>query len=148
MEESLVYEDGKVAPVENITEVYKNWEELEVELLTLVNDYRSAHGLQPMQIDPTAYMYAKSHNEYMITQGKLSHDNFSSRAQKLTEQTGGQEVAENVARNYPTTKAVLEGWLNSQGHRKNIEGNYNYTGISIKSDPDGNLYFTQIFLRM
>lgn len=145
LEDSQLYDDKTIEL--NAEELYTNWEELEEELLNQVNEYRTALGLVAMQVDPTAYEFAKSHNEYMITEDRLSHDHFSKRAQQLTQLTGGTEVAENVARNYPSPKSALEAWLQSPGHRKNIEGNYNFTGISIKSDPKGNLYFTQIFLK-
>jgi uncharacterized protein YkwD len=37
-------------------------------------------------------------------------------------------------------------WLNSPGHRKNIEGPYNLTGIAMAKAKDGTMYFTQIFI--
>ena len=43
-------------------------------------------------------------------------------------------------------KQVVNMWLNSDGHRKNIEGNYNLTGIGVVKGKDGALYFTQIFV--
>lgn len=58
-------------------------------------------------------------------------------------------AAENVAYNRgytdPVAKAV-EGWLNSSGHRRNIEGNYNLTGIGVAKNSQGAYYFTQIFI--
>lgn len=145
LEDELLYQENQVALIEE--ELYRNWEQMEDELLVLMNDYRASIGLGSLTVDETTYQYAKIHNEYMISEGRLSHDNFSARARNLTSQTGAEEAAENVARNYSTAQAALEAWLSSEGHRRNIEGNYNYTGISIKTDPEGNFYFTQIFLR-
>jgi len=41
----------------------------------------------------------------------------------------------------------VDGWLNSPGHKKNIEGNFTLTGIGYARDHKGNIYFTQIFSR-
>ena len=47
-----------------------------------------------------------------------------------------------------SAKEVVEGWLNSKGHRENIEGNSTYTGIGLAKASDGRIYFTpQIFLQ-
>ena len=58
-------------------------------------------------------------------------------------------AAENVAYNSgysdPATQAV-QGWLKSTGHRQNLEGNYNLTGIGIAKNAKGEYYFTQIFI--
>ena len=42
---------------------------------------------------------------------------------------------------------VVNMWLNSPGHKRNIEGNFTLTGIGIAEADNGYLYFTQIFLR-
>jgi uncharacterized protein YkwD len=55
--------------------------------------------------------------------------------------------AENVAYNYKNAQDVVRNWIASSGHRRNIEGNYNLTGIGLARDRRGKLYFTQIFLR-
>ena len=54
--------------------------------------------------------------------------------------------AENVAYNYKTAKIVVDGWIHSPGHRKNIVGRYNLTGIGIVRDKAGKLYYTQLFV--
>lgn len=52
-------------------------------------------------------------------------------------------VAENVAWNYPTVEAAVEGWLSSTGHCKNIM-NAAFTHMGIGVD---NRYWTQVFAR-
>jgi uncharacterized protein YkwD len=54
-------------------------------------------------------------------------------------------VSENVARGPLTAQQAVNLWLKSPGHRKNIEGNYKYTGIGVARDRKSELYFTQIF---
>jgi len=41
----------------------------------------------------------------------------------------------------------VNSWLNSSGHKKNIEGNYSHTGVGIAKNQYGTLYFTQIFVK-
>ena len=120
---------------------------IEAELFALINEYRASIGLNEMEFDPTTFYYTGLHTDYMIEKGVTSHAKFGERAEKISNRTGAVYVAENVARNYDTVAEALEAWLKSPGHRKNIEGDYNYSAISIKPNSNGDLYFTQIFFR-
>lgn len=111
-----------------------------------INLYRESINLSSLELNSLIAEEAKKHTDYMISNGVISHDNFSDRANRLVATPGGSSVAENVAYGYPTAKAVVTGWLNSSGHRKNIEGNFNITGISAIKDKNGRYYYTQIFL--
>ncbi len=55
-------------------------------------------------------------------------------------------AAENVAYGQMSAEEVVDGWLHSPGHRQNIEGDYNLTGIGVAQNKDGVIYFTQIFV--
>ena len=58
-------------------------------------------------------------------------------------------IAENVGYNMGYSDPagrVVERWLNSPGHKKNIEGNYNLTGIGVIQADQVTYYFTQIFV--
>ncbi len=116
-------------------------------LFNLVNEHRIATGLPKLSFSAEAYTYAEEHNSYMIAQGELSHDNFSSRASKIAAETEAVYVGENVARNFTSNNATLNGWLNSSAHRKTIEGNFTHAAVSIVTDGNGNPYYTQIFFR-
>ena len=56
-------------------------------------------------------------------------------------------AAENLAYGELSAEAVVKGWINSPGHKKNIEGNYTLTGIGTYQDAKGVIYFTQLFMR-
>lgn len=124
-----------------------NVQELETQLHSMVNSHRTSVGLSALEFNSVAYNLANEHNDYMITKGSLSHDNFNSRASKIASETEAKEVAENVAKDYQTAEGTLEGWLDSQPHKLNLEGNYTHTAISVKKSETGNLYYTQIFFR-
>jgi uncharacterized protein YkwD len=44
-------------------------------------------------------------------------------------------------------KKLVDAWIASRGHRQNILGNYNLTGIGIAHNKKGWGYYTQIFIR-
>jgi uncharacterized protein YkwD len=57
-------------------------------------------------------------------------------------------IAENVALGYPNAETVVEGWMNSKGHRANIlDRDVAETGIAIARSSAGGLYFCQVFGR-
>ncbi|PCE62936.1 CAP domain-containing protein [Sediminicola luteus] len=120
---------------------------IEQELMIIVNDYRKSIGRVPLALNTEAYEAAQAHNNYMISKGELSHDNFSARATALSAKTSAEMIAENVAKDYETAQAAFDKWMSSKGHRLNIESNFTHTGISVKSDAEGNYYFTQMFYR-
>lgn len=125
--------------------VAQNVTALEGELLNLVNTHRESIGESALVFSTVAYEYANAHTDYMIAMGSLNHDNFSARASGISSKVAAKAVSENVARNHDSAAEALDGWLQSESHRKTMEGNFTHTAISIKEDPQGNLYFTQLF---
>ena len=123
----------------------ENVQALEAELLQLVNQHRTSQGLSSLAFSQVAYQHANDHTDYMIATGQLNHDNFSARASQISESVNAKSVAENVAKDYATAADALEGWLQSPSHRDTMEGAFSHTAISVKSAPDGTLYFTQLF---
>jgi len=72
----------------------------------------------------------------------ISKSNGSNPKQRI-EQTGykGSAYAENIANGYPSVEAVVEGWLTSPGHCKNImKANVTEIGVSVKEN-----YWTMVF---
>ncbi len=53
--------------------------------------------------------------------------------------------AENIARYQKTPQAVMEAWINSQGHYNNIIASHSYIGIGVYKDSNGKLYWVQLF---
>ncbi|PKV49775.1 uncharacterized protein YkwD [Aquimarina sp. MAR_2010_214] len=117
------------------------------EILKLVNEYRQNKGLAALTKNTTAEQLAADHTRYMISKGVINHDNFDAKFKTLQEKENATGMAENVANFYPDAQSVVTGWINSDGHRKNIEGNYTHTGIAAIKDESGRYYYTQIFYR-
>jgi uncharacterized protein YkwD len=122
-----------------------NLKSMESEVLALVNDHRVSRGLSPLEFSEVAYHYANEHNDYMIATGTLSHHNFTARATGIASEADAKAVSENVAKDYPSAALAIEGWLNSESHRKTMEGDFSHTAVSVKKDSEGNLFYTQLF---
>lgn len=124
---------------------------IEADILTLINDHRRSRGLGALQMNSIASGQAEQHSRNMATgRTPFSHDGFEQRVNNIKKEMGITylaAVAENVAEGQMSAREVVKGWLNSPGHKKNIEGNYNQTGIGVSRSRSGDLYFTQIFLR-
>ncbi|WP_299602644.1 CAP domain-containing protein [uncultured Aquimarina sp.] len=116
-------------------------------ILTLVNQHRQSQGLSPLSKNNTAEQLAIDHTRYMISVEQINHDDFAQRSDALNDQENATASAENVARFYQNAQSVVDGWLNSSGHKDNIEGNYTYTGIAAIKDENGRYYYTQLFYR-
>ena len=132
---------------EDISIVAENDVVIESELLDIVNDYRTSLGYTKLEHNVIAYEQANSHNDYMIANGSLSHDNFSARASTISLELNVEFVAENVAKDYTSANEAFKGWLASSSHKTTMEGEFTHTAVSVKKDSNNNLYFTQLFFR-
>jgi uncharacterized protein YkwD len=123
-------------------------ETMESDILKFVNEDRRALGLSPLQMNQLESSLAAKHSKDMSTgKVKFGHDGFNARAKTIQQALGSMEVGENVAEGSMTAREVVDGWLHSPGHKKNIEGNFTLTGIGYATNKKGDIYFTQIFSR-
>ncbi len=118
------------------------------DILKYVNEHRAGMNLPPLQMNDYISKECETHSKNMAS-GKVpfSHTGFEDRAKRIKAKLKNvTSWAENVAFGDKTARQVVDMWLNSPGHRKNIEGNYNLTGIGVATDKTGNMFFTQIFI--
>ncbi|MFY8004290.1 MAG: CAP domain-containing protein [Chitinophagaceae bacterium] len=137
-------------PVTNATQKRLQLEQMEKEVFDLVNAYRVEKGLIPLQWFAPGYNDVREHSNQMASRRvSFGHDGFEFRAENIRKSTTQHlaAIAENVAFGKLTAEAVVKGWINSKPHRKNIEGNFNFSALAIAQDVDNQLYFTQIFLK-
>ena len=119
----------------------------------LVNDHRTGLGLKPLEYRQELAVIAHVHSLAMATYTTpYGHGGFDDRARRADNFMPAAGFAENVAMlNHRgqggEAKAVVRGWLQSPGHRENIEGDFSLTGIGISQSWDGTYYFTQLFMR-
>ena len=120
---------------------------MNTQILQLINEHRKAIGKGNLQMIDAASTQATQHSKDMM-QGTtpFGHDGFDDRVNAVRKSIGFvNAAAENVAYGQLTAAEVVDGWLHSPGHKKNIEGDYNLTGIGVAQNSDGVIYFTQIF---
>lgn len=122
--------------------------QLQAEVLKFINQYRVSIGLKELQMISEANLEALNHSVDMAKGDvPFGHDGFDQRVNNISKKIGlCMASAENVAMGMVDAEQVVKMWLNSPGHKRNIEGNYTLTGIGIARAANGYLYFTQIFL--
>jgi len=120
---------------------------IEIEILELINDYRIGLNLTPLNNLNIIKSVAYTHTEYMLESNDVSHANFYQRSLALTENASAIKVGENVAYGFSNAQSVVNAWINSDGHRANIEGDFNYFDVSAEQNAQGKWYFTNMFIK-
>jgi len=122
---------------------------IENAILVDVNAYRKKYHLAPLKMDAHISQQAKNHSRNMAKhQVPFGHKNFFKRVDIIRKEVkNAGAAAENVAYNYKDAHDVVKNWMLSPGHKKNILGNYNLTGIGIVRDARGKIHFTQMFVK-
>ncbi len=88
-----------------------------------INAYRAKYGLPPVNADHTLAAVADRQCRLMIANGRIGHA--FGRGTTLGERlrAAGDRprlAAENVAQGQGSLAAVMEAWMNSSGHRRNM----------------------------
>ena len=131
----------------NIPQISQSVLSYESEVIRLVNEVRRENGLKALTANWELSRVARYKSQDMLNKGYFSHTSptYGTPSQMikafgLSFRTAG----ENIARGYPTPQAVVNGWMNSSGHRANIL-NASYTQIGVGYAAQGN-YWTQMFI--
>jgi uncharacterized protein YkwD len=108
----------------------------EAQVLQLTNNERQKAGCGPLRTNSALTRAADGHAVDMVLNHYFDHTSLDGRSpfdrMKAAGFTGGA-MAENIAVGYSSAAAVVEGWMNSEGHRRNIL-NCDYTMIGIGYD--------------
>jgi uncharacterized protein YkwD len=79
----------------------------------------------------------------MILTNNFSHDGAVERFNEVMAICDSYYAAENLAKNYNTAESVVNAWIKSDTHRKNLEcAKCNSFGISVTKDSNINYYTT------
>lgn len=120
------------------------------EFMTLINDHRVSIGLNALTHVDGLGLISSEHSQDMAT-GKVAfgHTGFTDRCSDgRTVIGGGNWCGENVAMGQKTPEAAFTAWMNSPGHRANIEqAKATHTGFGYAKDSSGKYYWTQLFLQ-
>ena len=128
---------------------------LQQEVLQLTNVERVAGGCGPVTLDATLNSVADGHTEDMAANAYFSHTGLDGSAPFDRVQASGypaRGAGENIAQGQPNAASVVEGWMNSPGHRENIlncawtELGVGYATGEISSTPNvPPVYWAQVF---
>ena len=119
----------------------------EDEVIRLVNIERQSYGLSSLSKNAAAVIAARIRAKEITLSFSLTRPNgtscFTAAVEAgLTYRTAG----ENIAYGYPSPKQVVTGWMNSDGHRKNILS-ASFSGIGVGCYSKGGvIYWSQFFV--
>ena len=93
------------------------------ELLAAANRERSAHRLPPLRANPLLEQAAQGHADDMLARGFYGHASpEGAMALERVRRAGypARIVGENIAKGQTTVAGVMEDWMRSREHRKNL----------------------------
>jgi uncharacterized protein YkwD len=126
-------------------------EDLEQEVYRLVNQHRTREGFSRLRWSEEIAKECRIHSRNMASaKTQLSHEGLDERMRRIKKKIDFLRGAENVAFNERVkdpAREAIETWLKSSGHRANIEGEYDMTGVGIAKNKEGRYYFTQVFIK-
>lgn len=146
-----VFSEGSSFAAKKTSQAIESAASSEARCIAEINNVRQQHGLQPLKAWTQLSDCARGHSHNMAN-GKcpFGHDGFDQRANHMWGLASLSSFAENVAYNYnyddPMAVAV-DGWMKSQGHKKNILGDFDETGMGVVISNEGKVYFTQLFAK-
>ncbi|MBR3721579.1 MAG: CAP domain-containing protein [Selenomonadaceae bacterium] len=119
----------------------------EEECLYYVNQYRQSSGLKPLRLSKELSYAASIRAREIVSvfnhQRPNGADCFS-----VLPMGSYRYVGENIASNFATSKKVVDGWMDSPGHRANIlDPRFEEMGIAVYINPmlEYNTYWAQMF---
>ena len=120
----------------------------EAEVVRLVNVERQKAGLKPVQASSKLADVARLKSKDMADKNYFSHTSptYGSPFDMMRQFGINYRTAgENIAKGYLNPASVMNGWMNSQGHRENIL-NPSFGTLGVGAYKVGNtIYWTQMF---
>lgn len=118
------------------------------QVVELVNAERVQEGLKPLSLNQSvqaAALVRAKETEASFSHTRPNGSNFST---ALTEQgVRYRSSGENIAWGQRTPEQVMQGWMNSSGHRANIlSSKYTEIGVGYYRSASGVNYWTQLFI--
>ena len=139
----LIY-PGQVINIPTVDSTVTSYEQ---EVIRLVNEIRAENGLKVLTYDWELARVARYKSQDMKDNKYFSHTSpvYGTPFQMIKNfGISYRSAGDNIAKGYATPQAVVNGWMNSSGHRANIL-NANFTHIGVGYVSGGN-YWTQMFI--
>lgn len=119
----------------------------EQKVVELTNKERAKYGIPALKVDAQLSKVAREKSRDMQAKGYFSHNSPTYGSPfDMMKQFGitYRSAGENIAMGQRSPEEVVQAWMNSDGHRKNIL-NSSFTHIGVGHVANGN-YWTQMFI--
>lgn len=118
-------------------------------VVELTNGERARAGLPPLAVDPLLAAAAQAHSTDMVARAFYSHtspDGSQPWDRAAAAGSRRRTIGENIACGQRSPAEVVEGWMNSPGHRANIlKPDFTHIGIGFAGGGQMGTYWTQLF---
>ncbi|WP_083954002.1 SafA/ExsA family spore coat assembly protein [Cytobacillus eiseniae] len=123
---------------------------IEEEVVQLVNQERAKNGLQPLKSNWELARVARYKSQDMLDRKYFDHNSPTYGTPFQMMKSFGityRSAGENIAAGQSTAKEVVQAWMNSEGHRKNIlSSTYTEIGVGYVKGGSYSHYWTQMFI--
>ena len=106
-------------------------------VIKLTNKERAAKGCDPVKVSERLTTAAQRHATDMAAKDYFSHTSLDGRLwwQRIEAVGYKNPAGENIASGFDTAAAVVKGWMDSPGHKRNIlDCRFNKIGIGFSAD--------------
>ena len=158
-----IYEDNRVCSYQiisnsaelSLNSMYPNPSEelkksFELQVIDLTNSVRYQRNLKALKYSKKATISSIKHSQDMMKKNYFDHTNKENKSPFDRMKKEGiiyMSAGENIAAGQTSAIYAHEAWMNSEGHRKNILGNYKNIGVGVAFGGHYNIYYTQNFYR-
>lgn len=143
---ALIYVGQKIS-IPSIDDV----KALEQKVIDLVNQQRAWNGLPALKANWELSRVARYKSQDMINKHYFAHQSPTYGSPFNMMESFGirfSAAGENIAYGQRTPQEVMNGWMNSPGHKANIlSGVYNQIGVGVAKASNGTFYWTQMFIK-
>ncbi|NLR46027.1 CAP domain-containing protein [Priestia megaterium] len=126
----------------------KDASQFEQKVVDLVNQERQKQGLKPLTLNKELSDVARTKSKDMMDKGYFDHNSPTYGSPfDMMKQFGIEykTAGENIAKGQQSPEDVMNAWMNSDGHRKNIL-NPDFTEIGVGYVKGDTTYWTQQFI--
>ncbi|WP_326763170.1 CAP domain-containing protein [Streptomyces phaeochromogenes] len=119
------------------------------EVVTLTNAERARAGLRPLAVDTLLTNAAQAHSADMVARAFYSHtspDGSEPWHRAAAAGSTRRTIGENIACGQRSAAEVVQGWMDSPGHRANIlKPAFTHIGVGFAGGGSAGTYWTQLF---
>ena len=120
----------------------------ELQIIDLTNSVREKNGLGRLQYSENATKSSRGHSDDMREKNYFDHIDKNNKTPFDRMKKEGiiyTGAGENIAAGQVSAIYAHEAWMDSEGHRKNILGDYKYIGVGVIFGGHYSIYYTQNF---